>query len=158
MSSSLSHFVTGAWLGSLAPTMLFPLGQGTPRAARGRGRDNLNCRCASCDRAPSPALGPLHPQAWPHRPLFLPPLFSILTKALYRIVLITFRCQSSIFYRHFISIAFLSKACYYFYHLRKKKKDKGISVKHYFHITSICRIGVELFKFRPWFGSSLFCF
>lgn len=54
----------------------------------------------------------------------------------------------------FISIAFLSKACYY-YHLRKK--DKGISVKHYFHITSICRIGVELFKFRPWFGS-LFCF
>lgn len=55
----------------------------------------------------------------------------------------------------FISIAFLSKACYYFYHLRKK--DKGISVEHYFHITSICRVGVELFKFRPWFGS-LFCF
>lgn len=56
----------------------------------------------------------------------------------------------------FISIAFLSKACYYFYHLRKKKKKKGISVKHYFHITSICRIDVELFKFRPWFGSFLF--
>lgn len=55
----------------------------------------------------------------------------------------------------FISIAFLSKACYYYYRLRKK--DKGILVKHYFHITSICRVGVELFKFRPWFGS-LFCF
>ena len=41
---------------------------------------------------------------------------------------------------------------------KKKKKDKGISVKHYFHITSICRIDVELFKFRPWFGSFLFFF
>lgn len=40
---------------------------------------------------------------------------------------------------------------------KKKKKNKGISVKHYFHITSICRISVELFKFRSWFGS-LFCF
>lgn len=51
----------------------------------------------------------------------------------------------------FISIAFLSKACYYFYHLRKKTRE--FSVKHYFHITSICRVGVELFKFRTRFGS-----
>lgn len=41
-------------------------------------------------------------------------------------------------------MAFLSKACYYFYPLRKK--DKGISAKHYFHMTSTCRVGVELFK------------
>lgn len=47
----------------------------------------------------------------------------------------------------FISIAFPSKACYYFYHLRKK--DKGISVRHYFPITSVCRIDIGLFKFRP---------
>lgn len=40
--------------------------------------------------------------------------------------------------------------------LSSKEKDKGILVKHYFHITSICRIGVELFKFRPWFGSFVF--
>lgn len=51
----------------------------------------------------------------------------------------------------FISIAFLSKACYYFDPLRKK--DKGILAKHYLHITSTCRVDVELFKFRPWFGS-----
>lgn len=86
-----SHFVAGAWLGSLAAIMLFPLGQGTPRQQEGVGRDNLNCRCASCGRAPSPALGPLHPKPGPMGP-FLPLLFSILTKALYRIVLITFRC------------------------------------------------------------------
>lgn len=30
----------------------------------------------------------------------------------------------------FVSVAFLSKACYYYY--RRKKKDKGISVKRYF--------------------------
>lgn len=54
----------------------------------------------------------------------------------------------------FIAMAFLGKACYYFYHLRQKVK--GISVKHYFHITSICRVGVELFKFRPSFGSLFF--
>lgn len=51
-------------------------------------------------------------------------------------------------------MAFLGEACYYFYHLRQKVK--GISVKHYFHITSICRVGVELFKFRPSFGSLFF--
>lgn len=38
----------------------------------------------------------------------------------------------------------------------KEKKDKGISAKHYFHITSICRVDVELFKFRPWFGIFFF--
>lgn len=53
----------------------------------------------------------------------------------------------------FISIAFLSKACYnFFYHLRKK----GIVVERYFPVTSNRSIGVELFKLRPWFGSLVF--
>lgn len=44
----------------------------------------------------------------------------------------------------FIPIAFLSEACYYFYRLR----DKGISAKHYFHMTSTCRVGIALFKLQ----------
>lgn len=46
----------------------------------------------------------------------------------------------------FIPIAFLNEACYYFYRLREK--DKGISAKHYFHMTSTCRVGVALFKLQ----------
>lgn len=46
----------------------------------------------------------------------------------------------------FISIAFLSEACYYFYCLREK--DKGISARHYFHMTSTCRVGIALFKLQ----------
>lgn len=46
----------------------------------------------------------------------------------------------------FIPIAFLNEACYYFYRLREE--DKGISAKHYFHMTSTCRVGVVLFKLQ----------
>lgn len=46
----------------------------------------------------------------------------------------------------FIPIAFLNEACYYFYRLREE--DKGISAKHYFHMTSTCRVGVALFKLQ----------
>lgn len=46
----------------------------------------------------------------------------------------------------FIPIAFLNEACYYFYRLREE--DKGISAKHYFLMTSTCRVGVALFKLQ----------
>lgn len=46
----------------------------------------------------------------------------------------------------FIPIAFLNEACYYFYRLREK--EKGISAKHCFHMTSACRVGVALFKLQ----------
>lgn len=39
---------------------------------------------------------------------------------------------------------FLSEPCYCFYCLREK--DKGISARHYFHMTSTCRVGVALLK------------
>lgn len=97
MSSSLSHFITAGLAGLPGPAMLFPLGQGTTGAARGSRKGViLNSRCAICSSlwpGPAlPALGPIHPEPSPQQLLFVPPPFSILTKALYRIILITFRC------------------------------------------------------------------
>lgn len=95
MSSSLSHFGTAGLAGVPGPATLFPQGQGMPGAAGGSWKGQL--WTASMPSAPgcSRAL-PCQPQ---HSTPSLAPeaslsysRFSILTKALYRIVLITFRC------------------------------------------------------------------
>lgn len=91
---SLPLFIRGL-AGLPGPTILFPLGQGTLEAARGSQKGQAEqWVCHLPQLWPDPLHQPLAAStpAWPHRLLCLPPPFSILTKALYRIVLITFRC------------------------------------------------------------------
>lgn len=92
VSSSFSHFVTAGLAGLPGPAVLFPLGQGAMGAVRGNPEQQV---CHLLHAVAGPCLArpqPHPPPAWPPRLLSLPPRFYILTKALYRIVLITFRC------------------------------------------------------------------
>lgn len=92
VSSSFSHFVTAGLAGLPGPAVLFPLGQGAMGAVRGNPEQQV---CYLLHAGVGPGLArpqPRPPPAWPPRLLSLPPRFYILTKALYRIVLITFRC------------------------------------------------------------------
>lgn len=95
MSSSLSHFITAGLAGLPGPAM-FPLGQGATGATRGSWKGEPRTAgvpsAPSCGQALFRQPSGLPALAWPPQLLFLPPQFYIVTKALYRIVLITFRC------------------------------------------------------------------
>lgn len=93
--SSLSHFETAGLAGVPGPASLFPPGQGTPGAAGGSWKGQP--WTASVPSAPGCGRA-LPGQPRPSTPSLASEAslsysrFSILTKALYRTVLITFRC------------------------------------------------------------------